>query len=47
VAADPASIANHLSIVDGGREALLEILSLYNFADSPLCADRRHHQRGR
>ena len=25
---------NHLSIVDGGREALLEILSLYNFADS-------------
>lgn len=26
---------NHLSIVDGGREALLEILSLYNFFDSP------------
>ena len=25
---------NHLSIIDGGREALLEILSLYNFADS-------------
>ncbi len=25
---------NHLSIVDGGREALLEILSLYNYADS-------------
>jgi type VI secretion system protein ImpG len=25
---------NHLSIVDGGREALLEILSLYNFTDS-------------
>lgn len=25
---------NHLSIVDGGREALLEILNLYNFADS-------------
>ncbi len=25
---------NHLSIVDGGRDALLEILSLYNFADS-------------
>ncbi|WP_240097919.1 type VI secretion system baseplate subunit TssF [Thermomonas flagellata] len=25
---------NHLSIVEGGREALLEILSLYNFADS-------------
>jgi len=25
---------NHLSIVDGGREALLEILELYNFADS-------------
>jgi type VI secretion system protein ImpG len=26
---------NHLSLVDGGREALLEILSLYNFFDSP------------
>ncbi len=26
---------NHLSIVDGGRDALLEILSLYNFFDSP------------
>jgi type VI secretion system protein ImpG len=26
---------NHLSIVDSGREALLEILNLYNFADSP------------
>lgn len=25
---------NHLSIVDGGREALLEILNLYNFEDS-------------
>lgn len=25
---------NHLSLVDGGREALLEILSLYNFSDS-------------
>lgn len=25
---------NQLSIVDGGREALLEILSLYNFSDS-------------
>lgn len=25
---------NHLSIVEGGREPLLEILSLYNFADS-------------
>ncbi|MBT2744827.1 MULTISPECIES: type VI secretion system baseplate subunit TssF [unclassified Lysobacter] len=25
---------NHLSIVGGGREALLEILSLYNYADS-------------
>jgi type VI secretion system protein ImpG len=25
---------NHLSIVDGGRDALLEILSLYNFGDS-------------
>jgi type VI secretion system protein ImpG len=25
---------NHLSIVEGGRDALLEILSLYNFADS-------------
>ncbi len=25
---------NHLSLVDGGREALLEILSLYNFTDS-------------
>ncbi len=25
---------NHLSIVEGGREALLEILNLYNFADS-------------
>ncbi|MDB5972315.1 MAG: hypothetical protein JWQ90_4765 [Hydrocarboniphaga sp.] len=25
---------NHLSIVNGGREALLEILSLYNYADS-------------
>jgi len=25
---------NHLSIVEGGREALLEILSLYNFTDS-------------
>lgn len=25
---------NHLSIVDGGREALLEILSLYNFTES-------------
>jgi len=25
---------NHLSLVDGGREALLEILSLYNYADS-------------
>ena len=25
---------NHLSIVEGGREALLEILSLYNYADS-------------
>lgn len=25
---------NHLSIIDGGREALLEILSLYNFAES-------------
>jgi len=25
---------NHLSIVDGGREALLEILSLYNFSDN-------------
>jgi type VI secretion system protein ImpG len=25
---------NHLSIVEGGREALLEILSLYNFAGS-------------
>lgn len=25
---------NHLSIVDGGREPLLEILSLYNYADS-------------
>ena len=25
---------NHLSIVDGGREALLEILNLYNFGDS-------------
>ena len=31
---------NHLSIVDGGREALLEILSLYNFADS--AAVRKH-----
>ena len=26
---------NHLSIVEDGREALLEILSLYNFSDSP------------
>jgi len=26
---------NHLSIVDDGRDALLEILSLYNFSDSP------------
>ena len=25
---------NHLSIVEGGREALLEILNLYNFSDS-------------
>lgn len=25
---------NHLSIVEGGRDALLEILSLYNFAES-------------
>jgi len=25
---------NHLSIIDGGRDALLEILSLYNFAES-------------
>ncbi len=25
---------NHLSIVEGGRDALLEILSLYNFSDS-------------
>jgi len=25
---------NHLSIVDGGREALLEILNLYNFSES-------------
>lgn len=25
---------NHLSIVEGGRDALLEILSLYNYADS-------------
>ena len=25
---------NHLSIVDGGREALLEILSLYNVGDT-------------
>lgn len=25
---------NHLSIVEGGREALLEILNLYNFTDS-------------
>lgn len=25
---------NHLSLVEGGREALLEILSLYNFTDS-------------
>jgi type VI secretion system protein ImpG len=25
---------NHLSLVEGGREALLEILSLYNFSDS-------------
>lgn len=26
---------NHLSLVEGGREALLEILSLYNFSSSP------------
>lgn len=26
---------NHLSIVEDGREALLEILGLYNFSDSP------------
>ena len=26
---------NHLSIVEEGREALMEILSLYNFSDSP------------
>jgi type VI secretion system protein ImpG len=26
---------NHLSIVEDGREALVEILSLYNFSDSP------------
>jgi len=26
---------NHLSIVEDGREALLEILSLYNFSESP------------
>src|SRR3546814_6915718 len=27
---------NHLSLVEGGRDALLEILSLYNFGNSEI-----------